>query len=168
MPEQRIALITVSQDKMEVILPNSCSPRLPCPWSHPPASTFNTDRINHLVPGPARFPNLQLHFGDLTDSSGLQRLLEDLHPDEVYNLGAQSHVRVSFDQPEYTADVVGMGSFGCWKPCGATRSTSRRKCEYTKREARRCSGAPSRDRMNRRISNLVLPMPAQRCTRTTR
>ncbi len=73
------------------------------------ASTFNTDRIDHIYRDPHDASNLHLHYGDLTDSSGLQRLLEDLHPDEVYNLGAQSHVRVSFDQPEYTADVVGMG-----------------------------------------------------------
>jgi GDPmannose 4,6-dehydratase len=73
------------------------------------ASTFNTDRIDHIFRDPHDSANLQLHYGDLVDSSGLQRLLEDLQPDEVYNLGAQSHVRVSFDQPEYTADVVGMG-----------------------------------------------------------
>ena len=51
-----------------------------------------------------------LHYGDLTDSSGLRRVLEAVEPDEIYNLGAQSHVRVSFDQPEYTADVVAMGA----------------------------------------------------------
>ena len=73
------------------------------------ASTFNTDRLDHLYQDPHEGPRLQLHYGDLTDSSGLQFLLEELQPDEVYNLGAQSHVRVSFDQPEYTADVVGMG-----------------------------------------------------------
>jgi GDPmannose 4,6-dehydratase len=75
------------------------------------ASTFNTDRIDHLYRDPhdpeAR---LRLHYGDLTDSSGLRVLLERVQPDEVYNLGAQSHVRVSFDQPEYTADVVGLGT----------------------------------------------------------
>ncbi len=73
------------------------------------ASTFNTERIDHIYRDPHETPKLKLHFGDLTDSSGLQKLMEDLQPDEVYNLGAQSHVRVSFDQPEYTADVVGMG-----------------------------------------------------------
>lgn len=75
------------------------------------ASTFNTDRIDHLYRDPhdpeAR---LRLHYGDLTDSSGLRVLLERVEPDEVYNLGAQSHVRVSFDQPEYTADVVALGA----------------------------------------------------------
>ena len=73
------------------------------------SSTFNTDRIDHIYRDPHDAPNLHLHYGDLTDSSCLQRLLEDLQPDELYNLGAQSHVKVSFDQPEYTADVVGMG-----------------------------------------------------------
>ncbi|MGQ0568795.1 MAG: GDP-mannose 4,6-dehydratase [Armatimonadota bacterium] len=75
------------------------------------ASTFNTDRLEHLYRDPhdpdAR---LRLHYGDLTDSSGLRVLLERVQPDEVYNLGAQSHVRVSFDQPEYTADVVALGT----------------------------------------------------------
>jgi GDPmannose 4,6-dehydratase len=73
------------------------------------SSTFHTDRIDHIYRDPHDASNLHLHYGDLADSSGLQRVLEDLHPDELYNLGAQSHVRVSFDQPEYTADVVGMG-----------------------------------------------------------
>jgi GDPmannose 4,6-dehydratase len=75
------------------------------------ASTFNTDRIDHLYRDP-HDPDtrLRLHYGDLTDSSGLRVLLERVQPDEVYNLGAQSHVRVSFDQPEYTADVVGLGT----------------------------------------------------------
>lgn len=75
------------------------------------ASTFNTDRIDHLYRDPhdpeAR---LHLHYGDLTDSSGLRVLLERVQPHEVYNLGAQSHVRVSFDQPEYTADVDALGT----------------------------------------------------------
>ncbi|MDR7485170.1 MAG: GDP-mannose 4,6-dehydratase [Armatimonadota bacterium] len=75
------------------------------------ASTFNTDRIDHLYRDPhdpdAR---LRLHYGDLSDSSGLRVLLERVQPDEVYNLGAQSHVRVSFDQPEYTADVTALGT----------------------------------------------------------
>ena len=75
------------------------------------ASTFNTGRIEHLYRDPhdpeAR---LRLHYGDLTDSSGLRVLLERIQPDEVYNLGAQSHVRISFDQPEYTADVVALGT----------------------------------------------------------
>ncbi len=73
------------------------------------ASTFNTDRIDHLYEDPHQHPNLFLHYGDLSDAGALRNLLDDVQPDEVYNLGAQSHVRVSFDQPEYTVDVVGMG-----------------------------------------------------------
>lgn len=75
------------------------------------SSTFNTDRIDHLYRDPhdpqAR---LFLHYGDLTDGTGLRRILERVRPDEVYHLAAQSHVRVSFDQPEYTADVVATGT----------------------------------------------------------
>ena len=75
------------------------------------ASTFNTDRIEHLYRDPHEPDvHLHLHYGDLTDSSGLRVLLERVQPDEVYNLGAQSHVRVSFDQPEYTADVAALGA----------------------------------------------------------
>jgi GDPmannose 4,6-dehydratase len=75
------------------------------------ASTFNTDRIDHLYKDP-HDPNarLFLHYGDLTDGSSLRRILQKVSPDEVYNLGAQSHVKVSFEQAEYTADVVATGT----------------------------------------------------------
>ncbi len=75
------------------------------------ASTLNTDRIDHLYQDP-HLPNtnLFLHYGDLTDGTALRRVLEAEGPHEVYNLGAQSHVRVSFDAPEYTVDTVGMGT----------------------------------------------------------
>lgn len=74
------------------------------------ASTFNTDRIDHLYHDPHEAGGrLTLHYGDLTDGTGLRRILEKVEPEEVYNLGAQSHVKVSFDQPEYTADVVASG-----------------------------------------------------------
>ncbi|MFM7574813.1 MAG: GDP-mannose 4,6-dehydratase, partial [Snowella sp.] len=74
-------------------------------------STFNTDRIDHLYTDP-HDPNakLLLHYGDLTDGTTLRRILEEVKPVEIYNLGAQSHVRVSFDSPEYTVDSVGMGT----------------------------------------------------------
>lgn len=75
------------------------------------SSTFNTDRIDHLYSDPHDPDSrLFLHYGDLSDGTGLRRVLEGVQPDEVYNLGAQSHVRVSFEQPEYTADVVAMGT----------------------------------------------------------
>jgi GDPmannose 4,6-dehydratase len=73
------------------------------------ASLFNTDRIDHLHVGEAPNPSFHLHYGDLSDAGALRNVLDDVQPDEVYNLGAQSHVRVSFDQPEYTVDVVGVG-----------------------------------------------------------
>ena len=75
------------------------------------ASLFNTQRVDHIYEDPhvehARF---KLHYGDLTDSSNLTRLISEIRPDEVYNLGAQSHVAVSFEAPEYTADVDAMGT----------------------------------------------------------
>ncbi|MEX5600779.1 GDP-mannose 4,6-dehydratase [Pseudophaeobacter sp. C1-32P7] len=75
------------------------------------ASSFNTQRVDHIFEDPhtdnARF---KLHYGDLTDSSNLTRILSEVEPDEVYNLGAQSHVAVSFEAPEYTADVDAMGT----------------------------------------------------------
>lgn len=75
------------------------------------ASTFNTSRIDHLYHDPHESGTLLfLHYGDLTDGSRLVTLLESLRPDEVYNLAAQSHVRVSFDEPEYTGDSTGLGS----------------------------------------------------------
>ena len=75
------------------------------------ASTFNTARIDHLYQDPhINGVKLFLHYGDLADSVQMVKLLYDLQPDEIYNLGAQSHVRVSFDVPEYTGDVVGVGA----------------------------------------------------------
>jgi GDPmannose 4,6-dehydratase len=75
------------------------------------ASLFNTQRIDHIYEDP-HIPNsrLRLHYGDLTDSSNLTRILSEARPDEVYNLGAQSHVAVSFEAPEYTADVDAIGT----------------------------------------------------------
>ena len=75
------------------------------------ASTFNTSRIDHLYSDPhINGTRLFLHYGDLADYSQLMKLLYDLRPDEIYNLGAQSHVRVSFDVPEYTCDVTGVST----------------------------------------------------------
>ena len=74
-------------------------------------STFNTDRIDHIYEDPHKEGvRLFLHYGDLTDGTTLRRILEEVQPVEIYNLGAQSHVRVSFDSPEYTVDSVGMGT----------------------------------------------------------
>ncbi len=75
------------------------------------SSSFNTERIDHLYrERQEEDARLILHHGDLADGTNLARLLNETRPDEIYNLGAQSHVRVSFDQPEYTGDVVGLGT----------------------------------------------------------
>lgn len=75
------------------------------------ASLFNTDRIDHLYQDPhERNRNFILHYGDLTDSTNLIRIIQEVQPDEIYNLGAMSHVKVSFDTPEYTANADGIGT----------------------------------------------------------
>ncbi len=68
------------------------------------SSQINTQRIDHL------YQDIKLHYGDLTDSTNIVRVIQLVQPDEIYNLGAQSHVKVSFEMPEYTADVDGMGT----------------------------------------------------------
>lgn len=76
------------------------------------ASTFNTHRIEHLYKDPKNFPDtkLKLHYGDLSDSGQLTDLIYNIKPEEIYNLGAQTHIRVSFDMPEYTGNVSGLGT----------------------------------------------------------
>ena len=80
------------------------------------ASSFNTTRIDHLYQDPHELgeqgqpPRLKLHYGDLSDGSNLHRIIEQVQPDEIYNLGAQSHVAVSFEAPEYTANVDALGT----------------------------------------------------------
>jgi len=75
------------------------------------SSSFNTDRVDHLYQDPqALDKKFILHYGDLTDTSNLVRIIQEVQPDEIYNLGAQSHVQVSFEVPEYTADVDGIGT----------------------------------------------------------
>jgi GDPmannose 4,6-dehydratase len=74
-------------------------------------STFNTDRLDHIYSDPHEPETaLRLHYGDLANAASLSRLINQIQPDEIYNLGAQSHVRVSFDQAEYTADIVATGA----------------------------------------------------------
>ena len=75
------------------------------------SSLFNTERIDHLYQDPhEKKVQLKLHYGDLTDSANLTRIIQEVQPDEIYNLGAMSHVKVSFDSPEYTADTDGIGT----------------------------------------------------------
>jgi GDPmannose 4,6-dehydratase len=75
------------------------------------SSSFNTDRIDHLYQDPHEADRkFVLHYGDLADSMSLVRIIQEIQPDEIYNLGAQSHVAVSFKTPEYTADTIGLGA----------------------------------------------------------
>src|SRR5690606_22968433 len=75
------------------------------------SSLFNTDRIDHLYQDPHdKDVRFKLHYGDLTDSTNIIRIVQEVQPDEIYNLGAMSHVQVSFEEPEYTANADGMGT----------------------------------------------------------
>jgi len=94
------------------------------------ASTFNTERLDGIYADPHEQTNLFLHYGDVTDASGLRRLIEKVRPDEIYNLAAQSHVRVSFDQPEYTADVVATGTLRVLESLRDYVANTRRQVRY--------------------------------------
>ncbi len=91
------------------------------------SSLFNTDRIDHLYQDPhEKNLKLRLHYGDLTDSTNLIRIIQEVKPDEIYNLAAMSHVHVSFEMPEYTADVNGLGTLRILeavRTCGLTHKT---------------------------------------------
>src|SRR5947209_8200654 len=88
------------------------------------SSSLNRQRIDHLFADASARDRFRLHYADLADASSLSMVMEEVRPDEVYNLGAQSHVRVSFDQPLYTADVVGLGTLRILE---ATRHLARSK-----------------------------------------
>ncbi len=91
------------------------------------SSLLNTDRIDHLYQDPhEKNPRIKLHYGDLTDSTNLIRIIQETQPDEIYNLAAQSHVKVSFDTPEYTANADGIGTLRILEAvriCGLTEKT---------------------------------------------
>ena len=90
------------------------------------SSSFNTERLDDIYQDPHESGrNLFLHYGDLTDSSALVNLLRDVTPDEVYNLGAQSHVKVSFETPEYTGDVTGLGTIRLLEAVRASKVDTR-------------------------------------------
>src|SRR5215203_5759388 len=74
------------------------------------SSSFNTGRVDHLLHDPHEESNFRLHYGDMTDATNLIRLLQSIQPTEIYNLAAQSHVQVSFETPEYTANADGIGT----------------------------------------------------------
>ena len=95
------------------------------------SSLFNTDRIDHLYHDPhLSGANLALHYGDLSDGTALRRVLDMVDPDEVYNLGAQSHVKVSFEVPEYTADVVALGTLRLLEALRDHMANGGRKLRY--------------------------------------
>ncbi|MBP9688430.1 MAG: GDP-mannose 4,6-dehydratase, partial [Bacteroidia bacterium] len=91
------------------------------------SSMFNTDRIDHLYQDPhEKQLRLKLHYGDLTDSTNLIRIIQETQPDEIYNLAAMSHVQVSFEEPEYTANADGIGTLRILEAlriCGLTKKT---------------------------------------------
>jgi GDPmannose 4,6-dehydratase len=95
------------------------------------SASFNTSRIDHIYQDPhERGARLKLHYGDLADGNGLSRLIHDVKPDEVYNLGAQSHVRVSFDQPIFTADVVATGTLKMLEAVRSFQDSSGRQVRF--------------------------------------
>ncbi len=95
------------------------------------ASTFNTDRIDHLYVDPHKQDaRLLLHYGDLTDGPALRHVIEQIQPDEIYNLAAQSHVAVSFQQPEYTADVDGVGALRLLEAIRDVQARTGREIRY--------------------------------------
>ena len=126
------------------------------------SSSFNTGRIDHIYQDPHE-PDVRLRlvYADLADGSSLNQLVKTIRPDEVYNLGAQSHVRVSFDIPEYTSDITGSGCVRLLEairdadvPAGSTRRR-RRSCTARRSRRRRPSGHRStraaRTRVPRRL-----------------
>ncbi len=130
------------------------------------ASLFNTQRVDHIYEDPhianSRF---KLHYGDLTDSSNLTRIISEIQPDEVYNLGAQSHVAVSFECPEYTADVDAMGTLRLLE---AIRFLGLEKRPVSTKPPPRSFTASSRKSRKRKppLSIPARPMPSRKCTPT--
>jgi len=102
------------------------------------SSSFNTARIDHIYDKPG-YPNFKNLYGDLTDSSNLSRIIEKVEPDEIYNLGAQSHVMVSFDMPEYTANVSGIGALRLLDAIKETRA----KIKFYQASSSEMFGSPS-------------------------
>jgi GDPmannose 4,6-dehydratase len=127
------------------------------------SSQFNTGRIDHLYRDPHDpAARLFLHFGDLTDGSRLVTLLSKVQPDEVYNLAAQSHVRVSFDEPEFTGLTTGLGSTRLLE---AIRMIGL-ECRPTRRAVPKCSVRHLRRRTSRRRSGPAALTARRRSTRT--
>ena len=127
------------------------------------SSTFNTARIDHMYVDPhTPDAKLFLHYGDLSDGARLVTLLAQIRPDEVYNLAAQSHVRVSFDEPEHTGDTTGIGSIRLLEAVGWLVSNA----GSTRRPAPRCSVRHRLRRTSRLPSIRDRRTVRRRCTRT--
>ncbi|MEM7309609.1 MAG: GDP-mannose 4,6-dehydratase [Planctomycetota bacterium] len=94
------------------------------------SSSFNTLRLEHMYSSPQSAGSLHLHFGDMGDANSLRQLLDDVQPHEVYNLAAQSHVRVSFDMPQFSADVTGLGALRMLEAVREFEAYSRRRVRY--------------------------------------
>ena len=108
------------------------------------ASLFNTDRIDHLYHDPhTDGPPLRLHYGDLTDPTSIRRILEEVEPDEFYNLGAQSHVKVSFHQPVFTASAVATGTLGVLEALRDYERRTNRKVRFYQAGSSEMFGAAS-------------------------
>ena len=127
------------------------------------SSSFNTERINHLYAIPTSRPPPLLHYGDLTDSSVLRRIIEKALPDEIYNLGAQSHVKVSFELPEYTADTDALGTLRLLEAVrDHIEHTGRRVRFYQAGSSEMFGAAPPRLRMRKPRSTRAAPMRSRR------
>jgi len=126
------------------------------------SSSFNTGRIDHLYVDPHESETrFFMHYGDMTDATNLIRLVQETQPDEIYNLAAQSHVQVSFETPEYSANADGLGtlrllevlaSFSRWKIAS----------DFIRRRRRSCSAIRRRRRANRHRSPRAVPMARPR------
>ena len=125
------------------------------------SSSINTQRLDNIYRDPhesgVRF---LMHYGDLSDSGSLINLIRDLEPHEIYHLGAQSHVRVSFDIPEYTADTTAWAPSVSLKPFARQASTR----ASIRRRPRRCSAPPRLHRRRRRRSTREAPTESRRCS----
>ena len=133
------------------------------------ASTFNTSRIDHLYVDPhINGVRLFLHYGDLADSVNLVKLLYDLKPDEIYHLGAQSHVRVSFDIPEYTADVTGVGTIRILEAIRETGIRSRFYQASSSEMFGKAQEVPQTERTPFRNKPSPRLLPGTRCEATLR
>ena len=128
------------------------------------SSSFNTGRIDPIYEDPhVPNPRLRLIYGDLNDASSLNHIIRTVQPDEIYNLGAQSHVRVSFDIPEYTGEITGLGAIRLLEAIRESGLKPRFIRHLQAKCSAKCLKCPKR---NRRRSIRAVPMALRRCTRT--